>query len=641
MTARDDFDRLAQAGDAALDFGKIDEISGNNGNKSAEANNGGALSGTVCSPFPESANGNSGNTNGNSALPTGYAMLRGEKDRPGLYYLEPDSDKPPHWICSPLHVLAMTRNDHGSEWGRLLEWHDAEDRVHRWAMPLEMTQGDGFELCRELVRNGLLIAPGGSARNRLIGYLVMAKPGRLVRCTDRVGWHGNAFALWDGVIGSNDGEGLHLQSERDESLGMSQAGTRSAWREQVAALAVGNSRLVFATSLAFAAPLARFANESGGFHLMGSSSVGKSTALYLAASVWGHPDSYPHKWRTTSNGLEGVCLGRNDLLLILDELAQVEPREAGENAYMIANGQGKVRATRNGLARSPGRWRTLFLSAGEIGLAEHMRQAGKQIRAGQEIRLVEIAADAGRGIGLFDTLHGLAGGDVLSQRLAELTRQQHGTAGRAFLAALADSTTLASLPAILKQGRDSFLADDVPVGADGQVKRVAGRFALVGSAGELATHFGLTGWPPGEATAAAVRLFGEWLAARGGAGSSEVREGIAAVRAFLEAHGESRFTYWETAEQDKTKTINRAGFRRTDNGDTWFYVLPEAFRREVCRGFNAAHVAAAMAERGLLKTDRDRKTSKQRMPGMGNGPKPCYLVTPAIWNEAEELHDAS
>ena len=41
----------------------------------------------------------------------------------------------------------------------------------------------------------------------------------------------------------------------------------------------------------------------------------------------------------------------SDGLLILDELAQVDPRAAGECAYLLANEQGKARATRGGSPR--------------------------------------------------------------------------------------------------------------------------------------------------------------------------------------------------------------------------------------------------------------------------------------------------
>ena len=79
------------------------------------------------------------------------------------------------------------------------------------------------------------------------------------------------------------------------------------WRDRIGALCVGNSRLVFAVASAFAGPLLRPAGmESGGFHLRGDSSSGKTTALRLAASVNGGP-SYMQRWRTTSNGLEGAA----------------------------------------------------------------------------------------------------------------------------------------------------------------------------------------------------------------------------------------------------------------------------------------------------------------------------------------------
>lgn len=605
---------------------------GNDGNPTQEANNHEGFSNGDGFPFSENDDGNHGNPAQKDGLSYGFLLVR-HGERPGVYWLDPEGERPPRWVCSPLTVDAKTRDERGSNWGRLLSWYDAENRLHRWAMPSELTCGDGSELAKELARGGLDVDPTRKARELLTSYLVRSAPRHFVRCTYRTGWHGDAFVLHDDVIGQQDGEDVFLQTDRDESLGMVQAGTLDGWREQVARLAEGNSRLVFALSLAFAAPLAELANESGGFHLIGTSSAGKSTALEAAASVWGSPADYGYKWRATSNGLEGLCASRNDLLVILDELAQVDPREAGESAYLIANGQGKARASRNGAMRTPARWRVLLLSAGEISLAQHMQEAGKQSRAGQEIRLIDIAADAGAGLGLFDTLHDAASGAELSQHIKAACQRYHGTAGRAFLHQLAAQRD--AVAGVIRDARASFLAEDVPAEASGQVIRAASRFALVAVAGELATAWGLTGWQQGEAMNAAVRLFGEWLGVRGGAGDAETREGLAAVRAFLEAHGESRFTPWDADPAATARTINRAGFRRLQEDGLWFYVLPNAFKRELCKGFNASHVAKAMAGRGWLKTQsEDRTTYKAKLPGMGSKASNVYLVTPVIW-EAE------
>src|SRR5260370_40325691 len=85
----------------------------------------------------------------------------------------------------------------------------------------------------------------------------------------------------------------------------------------------------------------------------------------MAASVWGGGSAgYVRSWRATSNGLEGVALAHCDALLCLDELSQVLAREAGEVAYMLGNGSGKSRSTREGLARQAAQWRGLCFSLG-------------------------------------------------------------------------------------------------------------------------------------------------------------------------------------------------------------------------------------------------------------------------------------
>jgi hypothetical protein len=90
-------------------------------------------------------------------------------------------------------------------------------------------------------------------------------------------------------------------------------------------------------------------------------------------------------------------------------------------------------------------------------------------------------------------------------------------------------------------GRVPIQPANVPAQADGQVVRVAARFALVAAAGELATALGILPWPAGEASVASSRCFNDWLVARGDKGPEEISAGIRQVRSFLEMHGSSRF----------------------------------------------------------------------------------------------------
>jgi putative DNA primase/helicase len=148
----------------------------------------------------------------------------------------------------------------------------------------------------------------------------------------------------------------------------------------------------------------------------------------VAASVYGGAN-YLQRWRATDNALEAIAAQHCDGLLILDELAQIDPKTAGECAYMLANEQGKARATRTGTPRARQAWRLLFLSAGELGLADHMAEGQKRTRVGQEVRMVDIAADAGAGLGAFENLHGMDGGAAFAKHIT--TRRKRCTVPRA------------------------------------------------------------------------------------------------------------------------------------------------------------------------------------------------------------------
>lgn len=412
-------------------------------------------------------------------------------DKGVSYTGPPDKEgnpKPPLWICSPLAVVAMTRDDKSGEWGRLLRWQDKDRVRHEWAMPLELLQRDGgAEVRCELARQGLSIAPGRAARDLLATYLQVWPVDARARCVDRVGWHGPVYLLPTQAMGDAD-ETVVFQNAHAVEAAFCSSGTLEDWRDCVAALAQGNSRLVFAICTAFAATLLEPAGaESGGFHLRGLSSTGKSTALKLAASVWGQPTKYCRTWRATTNGLEGLAALHNDGLLILDELSQVDPRDAGEAAYLLANGQGKARASRNGTARQSAAWRLLFLSAGEESLSALMARAGRRPTAGQEIRLAEIEADAGAGMGAIETLHTFDNPDALVGAIRDAASRYHGTVGTNWLKLLVRDRE--HLAGVLASSIQRFLAEVMPNDSCGQIERVARRFAIVALAGEMATRF--------------------------------------------------------------------------------------------------------------------------------------------------------
>jgi uncharacterized protein (DUF927 family) len=557
--------------------------------------------------------------------------------RPGVYWCGVERDRetgeerpaPPVWICAPLHIKANTRDERGSEWGRLLEWRDRDERAHRWAMPCEMLAGSGEELRAALLREGLDITSEQSNRRRLLDYIAWSRPGATARAVTRTGWHGTAFVFPHHTVGDTEAEPIHYQAATAEGVRLGSAGTLEGWRERVAAPCAGNSRLVLALSASLAAScLDLLGAEGGGLHLRGGSSAGKTTALLVAASTWG-PSAFVRTWRNTDNALESVAALHSDLLLCLDEMGELPAKVAGATAYMLANGSGKGRARRDGSARAAARWRVLFLSTGEIGLADLIVEGGGRVRAGQEVRVIDMPADAGAGLGLFERLPtGMTPG-AFADSLRDAAAADYGHAGPAFVARLVRDYPEARVA--LRTARDAIAATLAPADAAGQVRRVAQRFALIAAAGELATEWGITGWPAGEAEAAALACFRAWIGARGTAGSAEPAAMLAQVRRFLESHGESRFAPWEGDPKDRP-TINRAGFRKptADGAGVEFFVLAEAFRAEICAGFDDRAVARVLIEAGALLPDSDGgATRKERLPGMDN--VRCFRILPTIW----------
>jgi putative DNA primase/helicase len=207
---------------------------------------------------------------------------------------------------------------------------------------------------------------------------------------------------------------------------------------------------------------------------------------------------------------------------------------------------------------------------------------------------------------------------------------------------------------------EAFCEKFVPAGADGQVARVAQRFALIAFAGELAIRKGVLPWAAEEAVKAAGICFEAWLAERGHAGAAEAHGGIEAVRSFLQMHGMSRFIdAWgeekQVLEHERlTSQIQEAGkglhppvplrpplpqrdvcgFRRkvelvnpktkVSEEHGWEFFVNDVGWPEMCTGFNPKTLAKTLIDLGVMAFERhadgkSRSKVQQRIPGHGKG----------------------
>ncbi|MBM0137662.1 DUF927 domain-containing protein [Pseudomonas cannabina] len=570
----------------------------------------------------------------NDLMPGGFRLTA-----EGVFYAGDDGEARP--VCSPLEILARTRDDKGHNWGLLVEFDDPDGAKKRWNIPARTMTGDfGKDVLGPLVDMGLRLAgsrSGRNARNDLQSYLGGFDSAQRARLVTRLGWHDNAFLLPEQQVGIHS-EHLHFYEAGSQLPPISEAGTLEQWQEQIGALCVGNHRLAFVVGVAFAGPLLHMlGHESGGFHLYGDSSGGKTTHLQVAASIYGGP-RLVRSWRSTDNALESIAAAHSDGLLVLDEIGMCDPRIIGETVYMLGNGTGKARANDRGQAgRQVQEWRLLFLSTGEKTLAQHMAEANKELKAGMEVRMLAVPADASKGLGMFDALNGFDDAAALSDALKARVAKYYGTPLTAFLTALCEPDKRHAWSAILRRTLEGFIAKSLPVSASGQAHRAAARFGLAAAAGELATAMGITGWPDGTATTAARVCLNAWMNERGGAGNFEGDAILARLRQVIERFGESRFTRWESAaakvDEHGPRTIDRLGFRKTMEhglGDALhttntYYVLPESWRSEIFRGMNINAVNKELLQRGVIEPGNDGKASTLvRLPGLGT--QRCYVV---------------
>ena len=448
--------------------------------------------------------------------------------------------------------------------------------------------------------------------------------------------------------------GVYWREEKeDKAPELIRRGTLEGWRTEVAALCVGNDRLILAVCVALAGPALHIIGEpTGGFHLRGPSSIGKSKALAVASSVCGCGEQVD-TWRKTDNALEGVAYRANDGLLVLDEIGEGDARavsaavymlvldEIGEGdaravsaaVYMLANGRGKARMTKAGGVRDPYTWRLSFISSGEIGIAEKLAEAGLRAKAGQHIRCIDIEADAGGGMGLFQDLHGEINGDRFARRIDAAVSEEQGTALRVWVEQIANDMN-AKRQRILDARERFITALELPDGVDGQIHRAASRFAVMAAVGETASE--ITGWPEGTAFEAMAALLRGWIQHRG-TERHEEKEAVETVRLYIEKYGDARFTDpWsdeanQKAEEEsaarfdrkprhtpKARAFQRAGFTKiNEHGTADYLILPDVWRTEVCEGLDPVLVAKTLKREGFLETDPDgRNTRKVRVPGI-------------------------
>lgn len=516
------------------------------------------------------------------------------------------------FVGDHLVAIACIDNPDRDRAALLLEFQTYKGDIRRWTMLRAYLAGDGSAIIE-----GLLSRSYGFKRKQkslLLDYIQMlgADVEKNYTLTDFSGWYLRNFVTPHKTYGDENLKFREVEPSPDAITEIK--GTLAGWIDEVASKCAGNSRAILALGTSFAATfLYLVAIESGGFHLVGPTSTGKTTLLSLAASVTG-VKKIPH-WRATSNGLESIAAAFNHLCLLLDEIAQADPRDVGNIIYMIGNGQGKNRMNRDLTSRKTKEWLLMILSSGEVEIASFMKQAHVTQKGGQEVRLIDIPAlPKGAKYGCFETIHGADNAVQFVSQLDAAIKKHHGTALDAFLSRLvvdvSDPTFVGNL------SKNIYLvATKLTEGTiDTAVGRVAKRFALVQVALELAHNYGLLPFPIEQIDWAISTIFKDWLDARGGDGSIEIKRAIAHIEHLLVTNELSDRVHDLRNGSDQI-VRNLLAYRKVDReGDTEeFWVPRSVFEQEFCNGVNKAELVKELQRVGLLIPPRpDGKSIHQR-----------------------------
>lgn len=536
-----------------------------------------------------------------------------EIDNRGVWWVNVRTDKDgdiieaePLLLSDPIDIIGTGQDNDGAYY-RIIKFKDKITRRQKTAALPQAEIADG-KCWGRLGFYGLSIESNPTKRRKLADYLQKEGSQAAFTITDRAGWHEDSYIMPSGetITATDKDPAIIYNGDTSQAKAYQPNGELTDWQQNIARYAVGNSRLCLALGASFAAPLLSLLNEeSGGFHLMGDSSDGKTTAAKVALSVWGKPSGSLLSWSGTKIGFSNTAAARNDGLLVLDEIGQASPHVIGDTVYSVMNGINKVQGAKQGGNRALSRWKVMMFSTGEKTPDSILKHHKGDWNAGQAARLPSIRAAAQYGI--YDTLHGFEDGALLSEHIAQSAEKYHGTAGRLFIQQLLDDLEQAKQQATERMA--AFMAT-IPE-LSGQARRVAKRFAIAAAALELAAP--VTGLPVGVGMAGVKKCFDEWLEANG-AGKHEDRRIIEQAEDFIAQHAlGTRFMEWS----DKSTNKDHAGYRKQEGEKLELWVIRRVFADEIAQSFDEAKVCRVLADNGLLKYNHKNRGYQHQRKGNG------------------------
>lgn len=515
-------------------------------------------------------------------------------------------------ISDPIKIVGLVKTLSEKNWKTRLQFKDMNGDICLLDLENEnIAQPLNFK--KELIRKGFCPNIDSEKFKSYTRYMFsnVSAVARYIEA-NQTGWiNETTFLCPSFSVSAADSKDNFFMQDCEET-GYALSGTLEEWRDQVADLCQNNSVLTFALCVALAPILLRYFPEIGTtiFHLVGRSSIGKTTALKVAASVWGNPKKYIKQWRATGNAQEGIAEKHNDSLLILDEIGQANDKDIQQTVYMIGNEKGKSRMTIDAALKTTKSWRLLCLSSGEIGISEKIESAGEHVHGGVLVRCVDIEAQSSQEIGIFEDLRGYSNGNEFSTTLAKRTSKYYGTAAKYFVDKIkeVDEDMVRNIfDESLQRIKKRFDLED---STDGAILRILNAFALINIAGILASsdYIGVLNHNCGAIDEDICNVLRRCLA--NFKSQEEKRaEIVEDVLQFLQQN-RARFrkiTHSYSGKNliyqgDDDRNIKWLGGIESEEGRQIYYIFPNAFKEEICKEKGEKLYRKILKEEGFMLT---------------------------------------
>lgn len=313
-------------------------------------------------------------------IPYGWVL-----DRRGVvlsHATDPEKDKV---VCrTPLAIVARTRDQKGKTMTcTLAYWLPVEER---WET-IEVERQTLME-ARKVSGLSAYGVPVTSGEGALLVQYMAASDAALdearipvTSTVSTMGWHDGAFLRGYHQHGKNCPR-LRLNGKAG-AVGIiaDSIGERGEWSEWVSHVWPSVRRFL-TLRVAVAAAIVPLLTELLPYlpmfavDICGTTSRGKTTAMRVAASVWGGP-KYMRTWDATAVGVERMAAPLNGLPLLLDDTKRLKnPEIAASAVYGIVSNEGRARGQSDEGMREIAQYRTAIVSTGEAPLKDIGQHGG-------------------------------------------------------------------------------------------------------------------------------------------------------------------------------------------------------------------------------------------------------------------------